>query len=904
MPQPRLPDFERMIAPQPDAPVNPQPPQMPQWRQIPPYLLNSTQGLPPIAFAIGNSESGMRNRREVNPDGSPGHADGYFQIETSQYGGSPTWEQFAPQAGVDLNRFPVPSMAPLQAQWAVARVIPMRRWTAGMRAAQGLYPWLNPNQTVGQIADSARMLPPQQYIPAEARGPGGWGRPPTMEAGPGRMPQSYDMPGLMQGMWPIIMTAARNTSLPGMAMLTAYQGMNGASSRGQLELYKLMKDRWRTSMEETIARGEEEGLDWSDIFNTCGDDEDCIGRGVTQLASKYNDPVILDAFHNGGSARVRTVLDARDKKFQDLSRAGRSEKSEEQKQADLEKTRAETTHAEAGTEQERARTKQIEQGGTGGLEPEDTPGSQIPGQREAQPSQPDQTVQPREAPAGAAPAGVPTGPAGPPAPAEAPPPPPAGQAPGQQGAAPQAPSGPQQQAQAAPETPDVGPPGPPTAQLPSDVAQQGVPITQTALPPAGPSPLPPAARGAAAPALRPAEGATPEVPGLKPFSSTPANARNMGRAQIDDSRLDQDARRYMRTGRDQYTRYAVAGEMRNELVRQRASQIQNSFDQVLADAREARDAGHPWSPQEILNKLAQFDPGISAHAREIANGDMPMLTSAWAANSQYWANMWEVVPQINPGFSGGFYTRKQNWLNNLGTGQNGVSRMAMNTVMMHLAQLRDAIKTLPQGSSPDLNAMQNWISVHSGGAAVSNFNELLGHVSQEVTRVFRGTGGNVSDIQRELGNISASSSPAQKLGYIKTMADLLMERMASIASTGEMQTDTAVDPQSLMSQQARVIYRELHDIPVSGVPRTQADPYGFTPGDIVDFGHGQLTYQGGGVWADPQTSTAYVAQPGWKPNDKKTWILGQPIEAVPFQQLPTIPPPDAQRDPQTGWEFN
>jgi hypothetical protein len=74
-------------------------------------------------------------------------AEGFYQIT------GPTWQDFAPRAGVDLKQYPSAISAPYEVQSKVADAIPMGRWgprTQKILAAK--YGVLDPNQPMGAFA--------------------------------------------------------------------------------------------------------------------------------------------------------------------------------------------------------------------------------------------------------------------------------------------------------------------------------------------------------------------------------------------------------------------------------------------------------------------------------------------------------------------------------------------------------------------------------------------------------------------------------------------------------------------------------------------------------------------------------------------------------------------------------
>lgn len=74
-------------------------------------------------------------------------AEGFYQIT------GPTWQDFAPRAGVDLKQYPTASVAPYAVQSKVADSIPMGRWgPRTQRILAAKYGTLDPRQPMGTFA--------------------------------------------------------------------------------------------------------------------------------------------------------------------------------------------------------------------------------------------------------------------------------------------------------------------------------------------------------------------------------------------------------------------------------------------------------------------------------------------------------------------------------------------------------------------------------------------------------------------------------------------------------------------------------------------------------------------------------------------------------------------------------
>lgn len=108
----------------------------------------STVGPPKGATLLGDLiqfESGGRNIPNTTQGTSSGQAQGYMQITTG------TWREFAPQAGVDLAKYPNAMSAPYGVQYAVAQNIPLNRWDPKTLHYLETRGWsFNVNKTLGE----------------------------------------------------------------------------------------------------------------------------------------------------------------------------------------------------------------------------------------------------------------------------------------------------------------------------------------------------------------------------------------------------------------------------------------------------------------------------------------------------------------------------------------------------------------------------------------------------------------------------------------------------------------------------------------------------------------------------------------------------------------------------------
>jgi hypothetical protein len=115
--------------------------------------------------------------RTLAQGGNPNEiSQGYFQIQNHPGG---TWDTYARQAGVDINKYPTPRSAPLAVQWQVAQRIPIGQWGPQTKAIlRQKFGQFDPNMPFGQVA--AKFGPaggrlaaetPSRTQPAWAAGP-------------------------------------------------------------------------------------------------------------------------------------------------------------------------------------------------------------------------------------------------------------------------------------------------------------------------------------------------------------------------------------------------------------------------------------------------------------------------------------------------------------------------------------------------------------------------------------------------------------------------------------------------------------------------------------------------------------------------------------------------------------
>ena len=146
----------------PNAPDPNNPPQEKTTGQPDDAFQKSGFSANPFVDALVKQESGGGQNIVSNTDkdsrgltlkqgGNPNEiSQGYFQIQNHPGG---TWDTYARQAGVDINKYPTPRSAPLDVQWQVAQKIPIGQWGPATKAIlRQKFGNFDPNMPFGQVA--------------------------------------------------------------------------------------------------------------------------------------------------------------------------------------------------------------------------------------------------------------------------------------------------------------------------------------------------------------------------------------------------------------------------------------------------------------------------------------------------------------------------------------------------------------------------------------------------------------------------------------------------------------------------------------------------------------------------------------------------------------------------------
>lgn len=268
--------------------------------------------------------------------------------------------------------------------------------------------------------------------------------------------------------------------------------------------------------------------------------------------------------------------------------------------------------------------------------------------------------------------------------------------------------------------------------------------------------------------------------------------------------------------------YAARAAQRLEAT---AGQLKN--DKLAADARgaEARanaaehpeqaapqgpaaTAGEPGSTATGDDFLKTLDPSTSAQVKALAEGRSAFPTGT-ALKSAYWQQMLDNVAKYDPNFDAVNYNARAKTRSDFTSGKSATTINAINTAIGHLQTLSKAADGLNNTSIPLVNKALNAAVSATGSPQVAKFKAAVQPVVEELTKVYRGTGGNEADIQDRKALLDAASSPEQLHGAIAQMAELLESKVHALGDQYNQGMGTTKNPLSLVTSKSAKILNDI-----------------------------------------------------------------------------------------------
>lgn len=226
---------------------------------------------------------------------------------------------------------------------------------------------------------------------------------------------------------------------------------------------------------------------------------------------------------------------------------------------------------------------------------------------------------------------------------------------------------------------------------------------------------------------------------------------------------------------------------------------------------------------EYLNSIP--DPSLRAQIRALSDGRLQLPTGR-ALTSHRWQLLMGATAQFDPSFDQSDANSRRRARAAFTSGPQAQNRASINTALRHLDSFDRQVDALGNFSGvPILNRTANQVRnayLRSSGNAgeLRKLEAERNALVAELTRAFRGTGGDVHDLQAWEATFDEASSPEELHAVASAAAELLNGRLSALGDSYDTAMGRSSDHYELLSPDSRSIINEFG----FGPPPTTAQP--------------------------------------------------------------------------------
>lgn len=196
---------------------------------------------------------------------------------------------------------------------------------------------------------------------------------------------------------------------------------------------------------------------------------------------------------------------------------------------------------------------------------------------------------------------------------------------------------------------------------------------------------------------------------------------------------------------------------------------------------------------------ATADPNV---VKMLLEGRYPVPTGRAAVDPKYYAALQAAAAQ-DPSFDAANYPTRVKTRASFTSGKDAANITALNTVVGHLDALDQSIDKLGNlqgfpGSQFNNKAARVLAEASGTDPRFKDFDAKKIAVANELTRVFRGTGGAEADIQGYLKQLDSAASPAALHQAVRSIAELINSRLEAVADTYAQGMGLTKDPMEFL----------------------------------------------------------------------------------------------------------
>lgn len=243
-----------------------------------------------------------------------------------------------------------------------------------------------------------------------------------------------------------------------------------------------------------------------------------------------------------------------------------------------------------------------------------------------------------------------------------------------------------------------------------------------------------------------------------------------------------------------------------------ASAVPTSTNSTMGDPSLTGDAYLQSLPESIRSQV-----------KAVVEGRM-QPPSGFALKSPQIQALMRAAAQYEPGFDLTKWGARAATAKDFASGQAAKNVTSLNTVVGHLADLKEKADALDNYSIPTVNSVKNVFNSETGDPRVNNFNLARNAVADELAKVFKGSGISDHEIAQWKGTLNASQSPDQLKGAVKTAIGLMESRLYALNDQRDRGMNTSSQPRDLLTDKSKAALAKIEAWANGDATKSEAKP--------------------------------------------------------------------------------